>query len=271
MSEAALEHVLRRDRAIVIAALAGLTVLAWAYTIWLASTMNMGGMAMPKSTGMAMGATLAPAFNPWTVADFAVTFAMWAVMMVGMMTPSAAPMILIYARVGRQSALHGKPLAATSFFAGGYLLAWTTFSLAATVGQWLLERAALMAHMMATTSQVLGAVVLITAGVFQWTPVKDACLKHCQSPISFILQYGFRDDIWSSLRHGFKHGIFCIGCCWALMALLFVGGVMNIIWIAGLTIFVLLEKVMPLGRIISRTAGAGLLAWGVWLLIAASQ
>jgi predicted metal-binding membrane protein len=271
MSEAALEHMLRRDRAIVIVALAALTVLAWAYTIWLANNMDMGGMAMPKSTGMSMGAMLAPAFKPWTIADFAVTFAMWAVMMVGMMTPSAAPMILIYARIGRQTALHRGTLVATSFFAGGYLAAWATFSLAATVGQWLLEHAALMTHKMAATSHVLGAVVLITAGVFQWTPVKDACLKHCQSPISFILQYGFRDEIWGSLRLGFKHGIFCIGCCWALMALLFVGGVMNIIWIAGLTVFVLLEKLVPLGRTISWSTGAGLLAWGTWLLIAASQ
>ena len=147
MSEAALEHVLRRDRAIVIGALAALTALAWAYTIWLANSMDMGGMAMPMSkvSGMNLGATLAPAFKPWTAADFVVMFVMWAVMMVGMMTPSAAPMILIYARVGRhQAALQGRPLAATSFFAGGYLLAWTTFSLAATLGQWLLERAALM-------------------------------------------------------------------------------------------------------------------------------
>lgn len=263
MSDAALEHILRRDRAVVIGALAALTVLAWAYTIWLARSMDMGGMAT--------GAMLAPAFKPWTGTDFAVTFVMWAVMMVGMMTPSAAPMILIYSRVGRRASLEGQPLAATGFFAGGYLLAWSAFSLAATLGQWLLERAALMTHMMATTSQVLGAIVLIIAGVFQWTPVKDACLKHCQSPLGFILQYGFRNDTRGSLGLGFRHGIYCVGCCWALMALLFVGGVMNIVWIAGLAIFVLVEKIVPLGRMVSRTAGAGLLAWGVWLLAAAVQ
>jgi len=261
MSDAALEHVLRRDRAVVIGALAALTALAWAYTIWLARSLDMGGMAM--------GVMLAPAFKPWTGTDFAVTFVMWAVMMIGMMTPSAAPMILIYTRVGRQAGSQGEPLAATGFFAGGYLFAWTAFSLAATLGQWLLERAALMTHMMATISHVLGAIVLIMAGVFQWTPVKDVCLKHCQSPLSFILQYGFRNDTWGSLSLGFRHGIYCVGCCWALMALLFAGGVMNIIWIAGLTIFVLLEKAIPFGRIISRTAGAGLFAWGAWLLTAA--
>jgi predicted metal-binding membrane protein len=281
MSEAALEQVLRRDRAIVIGALAVLTALAWAYTIWLANSMDMGGMGMPKppdmgmpmpqASGMGMGTMLAPAFKQWTATDFVVMFVMWAVMMVGMMTPSAAPMILIYARVSRQQALHGKPLAGAGFFAGGYLLAWTVFSLAATIGQWLLEGAALLTHMGAATSDVLGAIVLITAGLFQWTPAKNACLKHCQSPLSFILQYGFRHDAWGSLSLGFRHGIFCIGCCWALMALLFVGGVMNIAWIVGLAIFVLLEKVVPLGRILSRTAGAGLLAWGAWLLIEALQ
>lgn len=274
MSEAALEHVLRRDRTIVIGALAAVTSLAWAYTIWLANTMDMASMAMPKPAGMSMnmGAMLAPAFKPWTGADFVVMFVMWAVMMVGMMTPSAAPMILTYARVGRQAPSPGsRPLAATGFFAGGYLVAWTAFSLTATIAQWLLERAALLTHMGASTNTVLGAIVLVTAGLFQWTPAKNACLKHCQSPFSFVLQYGFRHETWASLRLGFRHGILCIGCCWALMALLFVGGVMNIIWVAGLTIFILLEKVIPLGRVISRTAGAGLLVWGIWLIIATLQ
>ena len=268
MGEAVLEHVLRRDRAIVVAALAVITILAWAYTIWLGNNMNMGGMAV--TGGHEMGVMLAPAFKPWTPADFLVMFVMWTVMMIGMMVPSAAPMILIYARVGRQAATHGKPLAATGFFASGYLLAWTAFSLGATIGQWLLERAALLTPMMATANDILGALVLIAAGLFQWTPAKKACLKHCQAPLSFIQRYGgFRRDPWESLAVGFRSGAFCIGCCWALMALLFVGGVMNIIWIAGLTIFVLLEKIVPAGQLISRASGAGLTAWGLWLLIAA--
>lgn len=268
MSGAALEQLLRRDRAIVTGALAAITVLAWAYTIWLADNMDMGGMAM--AGGHEMGALLAPAFKPWTRTDFIVMFVMWTVMMIGMMVPSAAPMILIYARVGRQAALQGKPLAATGFFAGGYLLAWTAFSLAATLGQWLLERAALLTPMMATANDVLGALVVIAAGLFQWTPAKDACLRHCQAPLGFIQRYGgFRRDPLESLAVGFRSGAFCIGCCWALMALLFVGGVMNIIWIAGLTILVLLEKVVPAGRLISRVSGAALTAWGLWLLVAA--
>ena len=270
MGEVILEHVLRRDRAIVIAALTAITLLAWGYTIWLANNMALGGM--PMSAEPDMGAMLAPAFKPWTPADFVVMYVMWAVMMVGMMTPSAAPMILIYARVGRQAALQGKPLAATSFFAGGYLLAWTAFSFFATIDQWLLERTALLTPMMATASDVAGGLVLVAAGVFQWTPAKDACLKHCRAPLSFIQQRGgFRRDSWGSLFVGFHHGLFCIGCCWALMTLLFVGGVMNIVWIAGLTIFVLLEKVLPLGRVITRGAGAGLMVWGAWLLLSAPR
>jgi len=278
MREAALERLLRRDRVIVIAALAVLTILAWAYTIWLAKTMDMGGMSMPKPSdlgmpnapGMGMGAMLAPAFKPWSAADFIVMFLMWTVMMVGMMTPSAAPMILIYARVGRHAALQGRPLAATGFFAGGYLLAWAVFSFVATLGQWLLERAALLTPMLTAANDFLGGLVLIAAGLFQWTPAKDACLKHCQAPLSFVQRHGgFRRDARGSLQLGFHHGIYCVGCCWALMALLFVGGVMNIVWIAGLTIFVLLEKAVPAGRIISRVSGAGLIVWGAWLLVAA--
>ncbi len=278
MSEAVLEHLLRRDRVIVLAALVVLTILAWAYTIWLANAMVMGGMSvptasnmgMPNTPGMRMGAMLAPAFKPWSAADFTVMFLMWTVMMVGMMTPSAAPMILIYARVSRQAELQGKPLAATAFFASGYLLAWAAFSLVATLGQWLLERAALLTPMMTATNDFLGGLVLIAAGLFQWTPAKDACLKHCQAPLSFIQRHGgFHREALGSLQVGFRHGIYCVGCCWALMALLFVGGVMNIIWIAGLTVFVLLEKAVPAGRIISRAAGVGLIAWGAGLLIAA--
>lgn len=278
MSEAVLEHLLRRDRVIVLAALVVLIILAWAYTIWLANGMDMGGISMvkpsdmgtPNALGVGRGATLAPAFKPWSAADFIVMSMMWTVMMIGMMTPSTAPMVLIYARVGRQAELQGKPLAATGFFAGGYFLAWAAFSLVATLGQWLLERAALLTPMLTASNDFFGGLVLIAAGLFQWTPAKDACLKHCQAPLSFVQRHGgFRRDALGSLQVGFQHGIYCVGCCWALMALLFVGGVMNIVWIAGLTTFILLEKVVPLGRIISRTAGVGLAAWGVWLLVAA--
>lgn len=274
MTATPLETVLRRDRAIVVAALAVLTALAWVYIVLLANSVAVGGVSMgdmpmqgSSGTTMNMGGMLAPAFKPWTVLEFTTTFAMWAVMMVGMMTPSAAPMILIYARVGRQATLQGKPFAATGFFAGGYLLAWCSFSLVATVGQWALDRAALLTPMMTTASNIFGGLVLVVAGLFQWSPLKDICLKQCQAPLNFIQHHGgFRSDALGSLVIGFRHGTYCVGCCWALMVVLFVVGLMNVVWIAVLAIFVLLEKIIPLGRIVSRAAGAALTIWGVWLV-----
>ena len=269
MTEAAFEAVVRRDRMIAAAALVLLTTMSWAYVLWLVDAMRMGGMEMP---GMRMdanpfGIAMIPSLKPWGTMEFVFMFVMWAVMMVGMMTPSAAPMILIYARVGREAARQGKPLAATAYFAGGYLLAWAAFSLVATFGQWSLERASLLTPMMQSASDVLGGLVLITAGIYQWTPFKEACLKHCQAPLMFIQRHGgFQRHPLGSLKVGFHHGLYCVGCCWALMALLFVGGVMNVVWIAGIAILVLLEKVVPGQRILPRIAGAALVGGGLWLI-----
>jgi len=269
MTDTALESVLRRDRAIVVAALAALTILAWADLAWLADDMKMDGMDMtgfrmiPAGQGLMM-----PASAPWQPIEFGYVFAMWVVMMIGMMTPSVAPMILTYARVGRQAATQGKPFAASGWFAAGYLLAWMAFSAAATALQWALERAALLTPMMASVSNILGAIVLILAGLFQWTPLKEACLSFCRSPLLFIQsQGGFRREPGGALALGFRHGIYCIGCCWALMALLFVGGIMNLLWIAALAILVLVEKVVPFGWVIARLAGLVFIAAGVWLLM----
>ena len=209
MSDTALEAVLRRDRAVVIVALAIITALAWADLAWLAGDMAMGGMDMtgyrmiPAGRGLMM-----PTVAPWQPIEFGYVFAMWVVMMIGMMMPSAAPMILIYARVGRQAATQGKPFASSSWFAGGYLLAWTAFSLAATSAQWALERAALLTPMMESASNRLGAAVLILAGLYQWAPLKEACLSHCRSPLLFIQQHGgipsrtaWRAGVGLSARH----------------------------------------------------------------------
>jgi predicted metal-binding membrane protein len=271
MADAAIEAVLRRDRVIVAAALVMLTALAWAYVWWLGTDMEIGGMDMsgfrmiPAGMGLMM-----PTSAPWTVTEFAFVFAMWAVMMIGMMTPSATPTILIYARVGRQAARQGKPLAASAYFAAGYLLTWTGFAVAATSAQWALERAALLTPMMAAASDMFSGAVLIAAGVYQWTPLKDACLRQCQSPLLFIQRHGgFRSDLLGTLALGARHGAYCVGCCWVLMALLFVGGVMNVLWIAAIAILVLAEKVIPAGRVISRIAGVGLFAGGAWLLVQA--
>jgi predicted metal-binding membrane protein len=264
-----LEAVLRRDRAVVFAALVVITTLAWADIIWLADDMAMDGMDMtgfriiPAGQGLMM-----PASAPWQPLEFVYVFAMWAVMMIGMMTPSVAPMILIYARVGRQASLSGQPFAASGWFASGYMIAWLGFSLAATSGQWVLERAALLTPMMESASAMLGGIVLVVAGIYQCTPVKDACLSYCQAPLTFIMRHGgFRSDARGALTLGLRHGLYCIGCCWALMLLLFVGGVMNVLWIAALAVLVLLEKVLPFGRWISRIAGCVFIAGGAWLLL----
>jgi predicted metal-binding membrane protein len=268
MTDAAINAVLRRDRAIVLTAIAAITGLAWAYVLWLAANMGMGSSMGKGMSGM--GSMLEPAFRPWSVADFAFMFAMWAVMMVGMMMPSVTPMVLLYANVGRKAAESGRPLAATGWFVAGYLLAWAAFSLAATVAQWQLSRLALITPMMSSASNLFGGLMLVAAGLYQWSPLKDACLTHCQSPLGFLISRGgFSASPWGSLRLGAEHGALCVGCCWVLMALLFVGGVMNLLWIAGLTILVLLEKIAPTGRLVPRLAGAAMAAAGLFLLFRA--
>jgi predicted metal-binding membrane protein len=264
MNEAALEGLLKRDRTVVLAALAVLTALAWTYVLWLSANMSTAAMASrPDMPGMVM----APEFKPWTVSEFALTFAMWSVMMVGMMTPSAAPMILLYAQVGRRALAEGKPFASSFWFAGGYLLAWSGFSLAASAAEVLLSQGALITPMLASANNLFGGIVLIAAGFYQWTPFKYACLSQCQSPLFFIQRHGgFKPGAAGSLKLGFKHGLYCIGCCWALMALLFVGGVMNLLWIATLAILVLLEKIVPAKWVMPKGLGLVLVAAGLIFL-----
>jgi predicted metal-binding membrane protein len=269
MTGTALETVLRRDRRVVGGAIGIIVALAWSYLLWLANDMDMGGMDMTGFRMIPAGiGIMLPAGEPWRAIEFAYVFLMWAVMMVGMMTPSAAPMILIYARVGRHGRAQGKPYAATGWFAAGYLLAWSGFSLAATFLQWMIERAALLDSRMVIESNLFGAFVLIAAGAYQWTRLKDVCLAQCQSPFGFLMRHGgFRDDPRGCVLLGLRHGFYCVGCCWVLMALLFVGGVMNVLWITGLTLLVLLEKLTPIGRWIARAAGIACVAAGVWMLV----
>lgn len=273
MTDGTLEAVLRRDRLVVGSALVVIAALAWAYVLWLAADMDMGGMDMSgyRMVPAGMG-IMAPAAAPWSAVEFALVFLMWGMMMVGMMAPSVAPMILMYARVGRKEKAAGKPLAATGWFAAGYFLAWAGFSLAATLGQWVLDRVALLDARMASANIFLGAVVLIAAGTYQWTPLKNACLAQCQTPFRFLMTHGFRTDALGSVQLGLRHGAYCIGCCWVLMALLFVVGVMNVLWIAFLALLVLLEKLTPWGRWVARIAGVACIAAGVWMLFSpASQ
>ena len=273
MPDSTFETVLRRDRLIVAVALALIAVLAWGYVLWLAADMDMGGMDMTGFRMIPAGiGIMAPANLPWGAIEFAFVFAMWAVMMVGMMAPSAAPMILMYARVSRQGKAAGKVLAGTGWFAAGYFLAWIGFSLAATLVQWAVERASLLDSRMASASSVLGGIVLIAAGVYQWTPLKDVCLAQCQTPLQFLMRHGgFRGDLLGCLLLGLRHGVYCVGCCWALMALLFVGGLMNVLWIALLALLVLLEKLTPFGRWVGRAAGIACAVAGAWMLLPSPQ
>jgi predicted metal-binding membrane protein len=260
--------VLRRDRILVVLALSLLTALAWSYVLWLSANMAMGGMYMagfrmiPSGMGLMM-----PAGMPWRAMEFALVFAMWAIMMVGMMTPSAAPIILMYARVGRLTEAQGTPLIATVLFAAGYLLVWIAFALLATLVQWAFERSALLDFAMAGSSNVVGGLLFVAAGSYQWTRVKEMCLAQCQTPFAFLMrQGGFRRDALGSLMLGLRHGAYCVGCCWALMTLLLVGGAMNLLWIVLLALLIVVEKGTPSGRPIAHLVGIILVAAGAWLL-----
>lgn len=254
MAAELLESVLRRDRAVIAAALGALALLCWAYLAWLA--------AAPAHSMESM----APGIGHWSAADFLVMLLMWWVMMVGMMIPAASPMIMIYARVARQAKGRGAPFAQAAWFALGYLLAWLGFALAATALQWSLERALLLAPMTSSVTPRAGGALLIVAGLYQFTPLKDACLAHCQSPLRFIQRYGFRGERGAAVRLGLRHGAYCIGCCWALMILLFVGGVMNLLWVAAIAAVVLVEKLI-VARFIRYAGGLALVAAGVALLV----
>ena len=249
------EEFLRRDRRVVVGALLLLTVLAWTYLA--AAATEMGA---PTTGGMVRVENMM-ALRPWSTLDAVFMFMMWAIMMVGMMTPSATPMILLYSTVLRKRAKSDNPVVPTAAFLAGYVAVWMIFSVAATGAQWGLERAALLSPMMASTSPLFAGLVLIAAGVYQWTPYKNACLSRCRDPVWFLSRM-WRDGTGGAFRMGLVHGAFCLGCCWVLMALLFVGGVMNLLCVAAITVFVMLEKAAPFGREMGRAAAWALVAVG---------
>jgi len=246
-----------RVRAVLVAALAGITAIAWLYLYLLT-------LRMPAMDGMAMAMSAAPA--PWSAAEAGLMFVMWWVMMAGMMLPGVAPMVLTFATINRRKRARGQPYVPTAVFAAGYLLALGGFSLLATIAQWWLEQAALLSPMMRTGTPLLGGLLFVAAGVYQFTPLKRACLRHCRSPFAFIVNH-WRDGTRGALVMGLGHGLYCLGCCWVVMALLFVGGVMNLLWVAALTAFVLLEKLLPGGERVARAGGALMLAFGGFLLL----
>jgi predicted metal-binding membrane protein len=263
MSELTIEALLRRDRALVGSALAVLVVAAWLYLVYLASSMSgMSDQEMSAMPGMAM-----LAMNMWSWVEVVTLAVMWTVMMIAMMAPSAAPMILMYAAIYRRRAAAGTPAVPTALFVLGYLVVWTVFSIAAALVQAGLHTAALLSPAMVAVDPLLTGAVLVAAGIFQWTPLKRACLATCRSPVSFVMS-SWREGRAGALIMGIRHGLYCLGCCWALMALLFVAGVMNLVWIATLAVAVLVEKVVPGGDVVGRVAGVLLVGAGLWVAMA---
>ncbi len=250
-----LEAVARHDRRVTIAGLAAVIALSWVY---------LGFMAVADGSA-AMDMASPPALN--TVA-LTMTFVMWTVMMAGMMLPSAAPTILLYAALVRKNGERGSILPGVWIFVGGYLFVWTVFSAAATALQALLEQSAMLTPAMTLASTTIGGATLIAAGLYQLTPLKRACLTKCQNPFEFLITH-WRPGSWGTFRMGVEHGAYCVGCCWALMLLLFVAGVMNLAWVALIAAFVLFEKVVPDSRIVRWTASAVLIVSGLGLFLVA--
>ena len=286
LSPSALEQVLKKDRVIIVAAIVIIAAIAWAYTVYLAGPGGaMGGMEMASDgsrgghaaesdasmggSGMEMGMAMAN-MRSWRAADFGLMYVMWAVMMVAMMAPSATPMLLMFATVNRRRRERAAPYVPVGMFLAGYIIVWAAFSLAATGGNWGLHQASLLSSMMGeSTSGYLGGALLLLAGAFQWSPLKYNCLKQCRTPMGFLMT-SWREGHVGGLRMGLEHGAYCLGCCWALMLLLFVLGIMNLVWIAALAAFVLAEKVAPMGEWVSRVTGALLLGWGIWTIVSAA-
>ena len=269
----ALERALARDRRLTAVALAALVVLAWSYLLLLSRQMGDAGTStaasmrgMPEMPGMAgmpgMGATGA------SVPSFVVTMLMWWTMMIGMMVPSAAPMILLFGTVQRRQLAAESPKLRVALFAAGYLAAWGAFSAVAAAAQISLTRLALLAPLDLAVTTRLGALFVALAGVYQLTPLKNVCLRSCRSPAEFLSSH-WRAGSAGALRMGIDHGLYCVGCCWLLMGLLFVVGIMNLLFVAAIAVLVLIEKLLPYGEKTARVAGAALLLLAAYLALSA--
>jgi predicted metal-binding membrane protein len=298
-SPTAVDVVLRRDRKIVTVLLVAIIAASWLYLLAGAGKgMSTHDMAAPvpaqmrratltpgrdslSGAGSMIGATARSRIADtmtvavkWTPGYALLMLSMWWLMMIAMMLPSAAPMVLLHASITRKGlagaanaasdASSHRILSATTAFVAGYLVVWGAFSLAAVVAQWALARGELLSEMMMSQSTLLGSGLLLGAGLWQLTPLKSVCLHQCRSPINFLSTH-WRPGAAGAFTMGTKHGLFCLGCCWFLMALLFYGGVMNLIWIIGLALFVLAEKLLPGGVAFGKVTGLLLIAWGVWL------
>ena len=249
----------------ILTGLAGITTAAWIYVVLEAHRMaDMSTGTTDRSMAASMHAIVG--VHPWTPSEFGLRFLMWGVMMVAMMVPTAAPMTLVYAAVARKAAVQSNPVAPTFVFVAGYIVIWSVFSVTATAAQWELERAALLSPMMVSNSVLLGSTLLIGAGVYELTPLKHACLRHCRAPAQFLSQ-NWRSGTIGAFRMGLRLGAYCLGCCWVLMGLLFVGGVMNLLWIAAISAFVLLEKLFRFGHAAGWFGGAAMILFGALGLV----
>lgn len=236
-----ISRVLRHERALIAVTVAALVVAGWWYVLTYSA----------MGSGSAMMAMAAPSIGTLIV--------MWSLMMVAMMLPSAAPAILLYARIRQQN--HEKTISATWIFLGGYVAIWLLFSVVAAIVQNFLTGPS-----MALDSRVVKAIVLIAAGAYQLSPAKSACVSQCRSPAEFLTRH-WRPGWAGALRLGLMHGAYCVGCCWVLMSLLFVGGVMNLAWVIGLALIVAVEKLVPGGPYIGRAAGVAFIFWGASSLL----
>ena len=277
---AGIEQLLARDRLIISVAMLAIFLIATVYTLMgvgmsMSSVeMTFGTSEMPMqdmpSKDMLDGGMSSMMMPPvWSASYAALVFLMWWVMMIAMMLPSVASIILLYSTLIRRSNPTQNPSVLAGTFLGGYLAAWAFFSLLATLLQSVLElRGFVSPMMMSLTSQIIGSGVLIAAGLYQFTPVKESCLQHCQNPLKFLTEKR-RPGYRGAFLMGVEHGAFCLGCCWFLMALLFVGGIMNLYWIIGLTLYVLLEKLIPTTNSINvgKIAGGLLILGGVGIII----
>jgi predicted metal-binding membrane protein len=247
-----IERVVRRDRLVFAGGLLLVTSLSWWYLLSGAG-MDMGGMDMEMPM-------------PWSAGYAILVFLMWWVMMAAMMLPGAAPMILLFGLVSRQRRAAGSPRVSTLFFTSAYLVVWGLFSLLATGVHWLLDQAGLLSAQMDSRSVTIGGLLLVLAGVYQLTPWKHACLRHCRGTLDFVMRY-WRPGHRGALSMGLRHGALCVGCCWVMMGLLFYGGVMNLYWITGIAVLVLVEKLLPAGEYLDRAGGIAFIAWGLWVLV----
>jgi predicted metal-binding membrane protein len=247
------------ERPVVIGWLSVLVALCWAYLLFRAS--HLAGQVAP----MASMAMEPPAPAPYHRSELLLLFGMWVAMMSAMMLPATTPAVLLFARVSRLYHAVRRPYLATVLFVLGYLVVWSVFGAAATLVQWALHDAGALDNGVAVTNSTVAGLALVAAGVYQWTPAKHTCLQHCRTPLAFMLT-GWRRGLWGAYRMGLTHGLYCTGCCWLLMVLLFAAGVINLAAVAALAVLVLAEKLLPGGTWIATLAGLAMVAWGTLLL-----